>query len=69
MEGQREIELTDLECGPINALAGQIDALIQQRNGMVMYLANLKGVSNSGIDVRGNKLIVTPRPDNAKETK
>jgi hypothetical protein len=68
MEGQREIELTDLESGPISSLGAQIDALIQQRNGMVMYLANLKGVSNSGIDVRGNKLIITPRP-NLKETK
>jgi hypothetical protein len=66
MAEQREIDLTDLESGPINALSAQIDALIQQRNGMVIYLANLKGVSNSGIDVQGNKLFVTPRPKEAK---
>ena len=69
MNEQREIELTDVESGPINMLGAQIDQLTQQRNGMVLYLANLKGVSNSGVEVRGNKLIVTPAPGPEKDKK
>lgn len=64
---QEEIQLTDVEAAPINMLGAQIDQLTHQRNGMILYLANLKGVSNSGVEVRGNRLVVTPCPEKDKK--
>lgn len=62
MNDQRqEIELTETEVAPIAELGRQIEMLMQQRSGMIAYLARIKGIQNASIDIQGNKLTVTPK--------
>ena len=58
---ETEYPLTETERDVVDNQDRQISMLLQQKSGMLLLLARLRGLVNLNIDYRDGKLVTTPR--------